>query len=161
MPFRQPSPRGEGCRLSTELTWRQLSWPGIFSANDPTINYVRHVRNGHDEHISHDLPQLRLYTPPLWSLFASDGQCLVVGSIKRQVALGFPPRPFSCRHWPHSAVGRPTDMPTPESQTDASTGMPVNAPLTGELTAANGRSDTNCAFTIARGVLNQCLKKSL
>ena len=49
-------------------------------------------------------------------------------------------------------------MPTPESQTDASTGMPVNAPLTGELTAANGRSDTNCAFTIARGVLNQYLQ---
>lgn len=52
-------------------------------------------------------------------------------------------------------------MPNANPVGGACAGIPVLAPLTGELTAVNGRSDPNWAFTNGRGVLKRRLKRRL
>jgi len=52
-------------------------------------------------------------------------------------------------------------MPNANPAGGALAGIPVLAPLTGELTAVNGRSDPEWAFTNARGVLTRRLKRHL
>jgi hypothetical protein len=46
-------------------------------------------------------------------------------------------------------------MPNANPAGGALAGIPVLAPLTGELTAVNGRSDPKWAFTKADGVLKR------